>query len=949
MSPMTPQEFIRKWSASSLKERSASQEHFIDLCHLLGQKTPAEADPEGAWYTFEKGASKQGGGEGWADVWMKGHFAWEYKGKHKDLGAAYDQLLRYRESLDNPPLLVVCDMDRFQIHTNFTGTAKMVHSFSLKDLEQERIRKLLEALFVDPDRLRPGTRVEEVTEKAASEFASLAESLRSRGVEPRTAAHFLDRLLFCLFAEDVGLLPGRLFQRLIDAGSHDPDELTGMLEALFEAMTEGGRFGTERIHHFDGGLFSDSEVIALTPTEIDILRRAAALNWGQIEPAIFGTLFERGLDPSKRSQLGAHYTDRGSILRVVEPVLMVPLRREWAETAKKVSGLLEQATTAKQATLETRFRKGARQAIERFRKDHLDAIRVLDPACGSGNFLYVALEQLHELEKEVLLLLAEVDKGQFSLDIRVGPHMLKGIELNSFAQELAQVTVWIGHLQWHLKNGFSFTKDPVLRPIEAIECRDAILDLSDPRHPKEADWPEATVVIGNPPFLGGKKLRSELGDEYVEAMFEVHDGRVPREADLVTYWFEKAREAIKAGRVKRAGLLATNSIRGGASRKVLDRIRDSGEIFMAWSDEPWVVEGAAVRISLVGFDVGEETPRYLDGSEVRVIHSDLSGGHAAGGGVDLTKARRLKENLDIAFMGDTKGGPFDIPCDLALEWLALPPNPNGRPNSDVVRPWVNAMDLTRRPRGMYIVDFGVDMPEKEAALYEAPFEYVRKHVKPERDKNRRVSYREKWWIHVEPRPAMRKALTGRPRCLATPTVAKHRVFCWLSAAVLPDHQLIVFARDDDHLFGVLQSRFHEAWALRQGTSLEDRPRYTPTTTFETCPLPIPNDAGHPAIADAAIRLHHLRNQWLNPPGASADELKKRTLTNLYNERPAWLANALEALDAAVAAAYGWPPDLPEDEVLARLLALNQKRTPASGGQRASEGRRDDPAGSLECG
>jgi len=927
---MTPQEFVRKWSASELKERSGSQEHFIDLCRMLGQPTPADADPEGTSYTFEKGAAKHGGGEGWADVWKQGHFAWEYKGKHKDLEAAYDQLLRYRESLDNPPLLVVCDMDRFEVHTNFTGTAKTVHAFALKDLTQEKNRKIIEALFVDPERLKPGTRVEEVTERAASEFASLAESLRSRGVEPRKAAHFLDRILFCLFAEDVGLLPGRIFQQLIEAGSRDPDELTGMLESLFEAMTQGGRFGVERIHYFDGGLFSDSSVIPLQPKEIDILRRASALNWGQIEPAIFGTLFERGLDPSKRSQTGAHYTDRGSILRVVEPVLMAPLRREWAETAKKVAGLIEKATAAKQAAVETRHRKEARQAIVKFRKEHLDPVEVLDPACGSGNFLYVALEQLHELEKEVLLLLAEVDKGQFSLDIRVGPHMLKGIELNSFAQELAQVTVWIGHLQWHLKNGFSFTKDPVLRPIEAIECRDAILDLSDPGHPKEAAWPEATVVIGNPPFLGGKKMRSELGDAYVNDLFEAYDGRVPREADLVTYWFEKARAAIKAGRLKRAGLLATNSIRGGASRKVLDRIRDSGEIFMAWSDEPWVVEGAAVRISLVGFDVGEETPRYLDGTEVNVIHSDLTGGSVTGGGVDLTKARRLKENLGIAFMGDTKGGPFDIPGDLAREWLALPPNPNGRPNSDVVRPWVNAMDLTRRPRGMYIIDFGVDMPEKEAALYEAPFEYVRKHVKPERDTNRRESYRERWWIHVEPRPAMRKALNGRPRYLATPTVAKHRLFIWVDQQVLADHQLIVFARDDDYFFGVLQSQFHRAWALRMCSWLGvgNDPRYTPTTTFETYPLPERTPPQREAIANAAADLERLRNQWLNPPGASAGELKKRTLTNLYNERPAWLTNAHAALDTAVAAAYGWTAAIAEEEVITRLLVLNVKRAPA---------------------
>jgi type II restriction/modification system DNA methylase subunit YeeA len=923
---MTPQEFIRKWTASALKERSGSQEHFIDLCRMLGQTTPAEADPDGTFYTFEKGASKYGGGDGFADVWKKGHFAWEYKGKHKDLGAAYEQLLRYRESLDNPPLLVVSDMQRFEIHTNFTGTAKVKHTFDLADLGKPEVRRILEAVFTDPDRLKPGTRVEEVTEQAAGEFASLAESLRSRGSDPKMVAHFLNRVLFCLFAEDVGLLPAKLFQRLIEAGAKDPAELTTMLHELFHAMTHGGRFGLDRIEHFNGGLFTDTDVLLLTATEIGILRRATALNWSQIEPAIFGTLFERGLDPSKRSQLGAHYTDRGSILRVVEPVLMAPLHRQWGATKDYVETLLAKATAAKSGAIETRYRKEARRAIAEFRKKHLDKTRVLDPACGSGNFLYVALERLHELEKEVLLLLAEVDEGQFSLDIRVGPHMVKGIEINPFAQELAQVTVWIGHLQWHLRNGFSFEKDPVLKPIETIECRDAILDLTELRRPREAAWPEADVVIGNPPFLGGKKMRSVLGDEYVEALFTVYDEKVPREADLVTYWFEKARAAIEAGRLKRAGLLATNSIRGGASRKVLDRIRESGQIFMAWSDEEWVVEGAAVRISLIGFDAGEETDRRLDGSSVPAIHPDLTGGGASVGAVDLTRARRLKENLGIAFMGDTKGGPFDIPGDLARRWLKLPPNPNGRPNSGVLRPWANGLDVTRRPRDMWIIDFGVDMPEEEAALYEAPFQYALKTVRPERVTSRTT--RPEWWLHERPRPDMRVALAPLRRYLATVRVAKHRLFAWLSQETLPDSSLFAFVRDDDFFFGVLHCRFHETWALRLGTSLEDRPRYTATTTFETFPFPHATDEQRKALAKAAAELDRLRTAWLNPPGATDADLKKRTLTNLYNERPAWLANAHAALDAAVAAAYGWPANITDDEMLARLLALNLERETA---------------------
>lgn len=926
---MDVREFIRIWSDSELRERQGAQAHFIDLCRVLGQKTPPEADPKGEWYCFEKGATKQGGGDGWADVWRKGCFAWEYKGKNKDLGAAYDQLLRYRESLESPPLLVVSDMERFQIHTNFTGTPKVVHEFALADLADKGTRDKLLALFESPESLRPGRRVEEVTEDAAAEFASLAEGLRSRGTDPKRGAHFLNRILFCLFAEDTGLLPRGLFAEIVQASGRDPTAFTEMLRELFAAMVKGGRFGTKTIHYFDGGLFADAEVIALEREEIAILDRVARLDWSQIEPAIFGTLFERGLDPSKRSQLGAHYTDRDSILRVIDPVLMAPLRREWGVTRTRVDELLAKAQAAKSAGAATAARNQAAKAIESFRANHLDKTVVLDPACGSGNFLYVALQRLHELEKEVLLKLAEVQKGQASLDVRVGPHMVKGIEINAYAHELAQVTIWIGHLQWHVKNGFGFQTNPVLKPIEAIECRDAILVRAAEGVPGEARWPEATVVVGNPPFLGGKRLRDGLGDNYVEGLFSVYEGRVPREADLVTYWFEKARAAIEGGRTRRAGLLGTTSIRKGASRRVLDRVCGSGRIFMAWDDEPWVVEGAAVRISLVGFDNGTETDIRLDGQSVAAIHSDLTIG-GAGGGVDVTAARRLRENLGIAFMGDTKGGPFDVTIDVARRWLALPPNPNGQPNSAVVRPWCNAMDITRRPRDMWIIDFGVDAREAEAALFEAPFEHVRQEVRPTRVANRRASYREKWWIHVEPRPAMRGALASLQRYVVTPRVARHRTFVWLGREVLADSRLFAFARDDDYFFGILHSRFHEVWSLRTGSrhGVGNDPVYNATTCFETFAFPEPTEAQRQAIAKAAAVLNRQREAWLNPEGASAKELKRRTLTNLYNERPAWLDNAHRDLDAAVAAAYGWDPGISDDEVLAKLLELNLAREPA---------------------
>ena len=464
---------------------------------------------------------------------------------------------------------------------------------------------------------------------------------------------------------------------------------------------------------------------------------------------------------------------------------------------------------------------------------------------------------------------------------------------------------------------------PVLQPLDTIQQRDAILDLSDPDNPKEPEWPEADVIVGNPPFLGNKLLRKHLGDMYVEALFRLYVGRVPSGVDLVCYWHEKARAMVALGHAKRVGLLATQGIRGGANRRVLERIRETGDIFLAYSDREWVLEGAAVHVSIVGFDNGSEQHRMLNDKQVAAINANLTAG------VDLTKARRLKENLGIAFMGDTKVGPFEIPESLALE-MRREPNPHGKSNNDVLRPWVNGLDLTSRSRGMWIIDFG-EMPLDEAALYEAPFEYVKKNVKPERDRNRRQHRRENWWVHGETLPGWRRAVGALSRYVGTSMVAKHRFYVWLDHAVLPANVVIAFARDDDYTFGVLHSRVHELWARGMGTQLrevESGFRYTPTTTFETFPFPKPTPEQREAIGAAAKELNDLRERWLNPPEASEEELKKRTLTNLYNARPTWLAQAHERLDNAVLDAYGWPHDIGNEELLTRLLALNLEREAA---------------------
>ena len=947
---MTPYEFITKWRASELKESSASQEHFINLCGLLGEPTPAEADPTGDHYCFERGARKDTGGDGWADVWKRHCFAWEYKGKHADLDAAFAQLRQYALALENPPLLIVSDMERFRIRTNWTNSVSEKHEFALDDLADATVRDKLKWAMSDPDRLRPGETRQSLTEQAAQSFATLARSLRERGHDPQEVAHFVNRLVFCMFADDVGLLPGHMFTEMLGEALRIPEQFTDLAGDLFSAMASGGRIGFKKVDWFNGGLFDDATALPLEKADIETVLAASNLDWSEIDPSILGTLFERGLDPGKRAQLGAHYTDRDKIMLIVEPVVIRPWLAQWETEKAEIAAELDRAGAAKSPT--TRMKR-QNEAERRYRAflNRLRAFIVLDPACGSGNFLYLALQALKDLEHRVQF---EAEALGFQRAFpEIGPANVKGIEINPYAAELARVSVWIGEIQWMRRNGFSEARDPILKPLDTIECRDAILTPDD----TEPDWPEADIVIGNPPFLGGKLLITHLGEDYVSRMFKTYVGRVPAEADLVCYWFEKAGRQIAFGKAQRAGLVATNSIRGGANRRALQAATDNRRIFEAWSDEPWVIDGAAVRVSLVCFSragVGSVAGARLDDESVDEIYADLTA-RRGGAGIDLTSVHRLPENAGVAFMGDTKGGAFDVAGDQAREWLRLPANPNGRTNADVLKPWVNGMDLTRRPAGKWIVDFGLDMSVGDAALYEEPFRWVKERVYPMRQANRREAYREYWWRHVEPRQGMWAALDGLSRYIATPTVAKHRLFVWCDVRICPDHALIVIARDDT-TFGILHSRFHEIWSLRLCTWLGkgNDPRYTPTTTFETFPFPrgltpdilvadYADDPRSVVVALEAQRLVELRDRWLNPPEwvewvdepvpgypkrpvprdeDAAKALKKRTLTNLYNARPQWLADAHEALDAAVAAAYGWPADISDDEVLRELLALN---------------------------
>ncbi len=1118
---MTPAEFQRKWSRYQGKETSAYSEHFNDLCCLLGHPTPAEADPSGSnFFCFQKRVTKdaelfpltEAGEEaapeerGFADVWKRGCFGWEYKGKRKNLDEAYKQLLRYREALLNPPLLVVCDFDRYVIRTNFNGTVQETFEFTNDQLDRPENLRLLRAVFTEPDFLKPQRTTAQVTEALAETIAEVAKSLQRREAvelaDARTRAEmnfaqrknlriarFLNRIVFCFFAEDTGLLPKHLFSKVLKTGLDDPHHLAETLENLFAVMARGGPFGHHKIRHFNGHLFEESTVFELTEGELRKLADAGEADWQFIQPSIMGTLFERALEPEQRSQLGAHYTSEADIKTLVEPVLMAPLRREWAALKASLAPLLAsrwgesplepklKRAAGSQGSTESRPTKDqARDRLAAFQKK-LAGLTVLDPACGSGNFLYVSLQTLLDLEKEVVTFATQLG---FKLAPQVSVRQLRAIEINPYAFELAQVSVQIGFLQWRRDNGFDNDRSPVLQNLDGFQNEDALLVphfRSKAKTLKEAqagehagddalkfyterDWPQCDVIVSNPPFLGGGMLRSQLGDHYVGELFKTFGSRLPNFSDLCCYWFEKSREQIERGKCKRAGLLATQGIRGGANREVLKRIKETGDIFFAESDRDWILDGANVHVSIVGFDGGEATQRTLDGQTVETINANLTAK------ADATTAHVLKENLGICFMGPSPKAPFDLPEEPALHMIADGGNVNGKPNSDVVRRVQSGVDLTSQDRRVWTLDFGL-MTEEEAASYQTPFEHAAKTAKPVRT-GRKSQTNKKWWQFERPRVELRAALSGRPRCVATPEVAKHRVFVWRTSEFLCNQQTLVFARADDYFFGVLHSRFHEVWSLSQGTQLREREsgfRYTPTTCFETFPFPFPDDlqpfpaptavsaepeemvlnggmadmvrrrflelkeepppyggsrrresaltsspaseselrgltsAATPdqhraAISAAARELNELRERWLNPPewmetrvlefpgtvggpwdryivkqdeqdsqdgknnpvhpghpvkgsiglvryprleprdADCAAKLKKRTLTNLYNERPAWLDLAHKRLDAAVAAAYGWPADLTDEQILERLLALNLER--AAEGAKAAQ-------------
>jgi hypothetical protein len=985
--PVDP--FIARWQGVTASELATAQSFVIDLCRLLEVDAPhptAEQD-----YMFERPVTFRhgdgGASAGRIDCYRRGCFVLEAK-KLKvgagrtapEAGKGFDDaLLRARSQAEGyaralpadegrPPFLVVVDVGNvIELYAEFSRTGATYvpypdprsHRIRLADLRDKDIRDRLRNIWLDPLALDPTRQSAKVTRAIAAHLADVAKSLEQAGHAPETVAGFLTRCLFSMFAEDVQLIPKGSFTELLKSLADNPTQFVPLVNALWKEMDTGGFSVVLRqtLPRFNGKLFKHPEVVPLDRTQIARLLEASKADWTQVEPAIFGTLLERALDPAERHALGAHYTPRAYVERLVQPTVIEPLRQSWAYVQGAAVLLANEGKH--------------KEAVAELRNFHhrLCHLRVLDPACGSGNFLYVALEHLKRLEGEVLNQLHDLGETQSLLEaegLTVDPHQFLGLEINPRAAAIAELVLWIGYLQWHFRTqGSGLPPSPILKDFRNIECRDAVLADGKP-----ATWPAADVVVGNPPFIGAKYMRAALGDAYVDALRGAWQ-QVPDSADFVMFWWHHAAQLVAQGKLSRFGFITTNSITQTFNRRVVQVALDRGvHLAFAIPDHPWVdsADGAAVRIAMTvvapcagegrRLEVVSEREGKSEGLEVELtehrglIHADLSIG------VNVAAAQALRANGGVSSPGfKLHGAGFIVtPAERALLETDAP-----------IKDYRNGKDLTDRPRGVQLIDlFGHDA-DAVRRRWPATYQRVLETVKPERDKNNRASYRDNWWVFGEPRSELRPALVSLPRYIATVVTAKHRVFQFLDTTVAPDDALIAVALDDGYALGVLSSRVHIVWALAQGGTLEDRPRYNKSRCFETFPFPTATPEQKTRIADLAGQIDAHRKKVLT-------QHAELTLTGLYNvlakvgaggtapltakERTLYekglvgvLKSLHDDLDAAVLDAYGWHDQPADEQILERLVALNAARAAeeAQGHVRWLRPEFQNPRGATQAG
>ena len=1006
--------FIKRWQGQEGGQERANYALFLtELCDLLDlpHADPASVSPESNDYVFER-VVKETARDGTVsskriDLYKRDCFVLEAKqsrlsgdkklsdapqrpalaqdtaprGKRASANRSWDVLmLNARTQAENyvrllpaahepPPFVLVCDVGHaIEVYANFRRDGKAYDQFPdrrsfriyLEDLSDEAVRERLRAIWLDPISLDPSRHAAKVTREIATRIAKVSQALEKSGHPTEEVAMFLMRMLFTMFAEDVDLLPKDSFKDLLKDCAEKPAIFPGMMEELWKAMDEGGFSATlrDKVKKFNGEFFKNRRALPLAKEEIGELAAAARYDWKDVEPAIFGTFLEQALDPTDRRKLGAHYTPRAYVERLVITTVIDPLRAEW-DNARSTADR-QKAEGKAEAAIKT---------VQAFH-DKLCETRVLDPACGTGNFLYVSLELMKRLEGEVLEALVNLG-GQEGLALEshtVDPHQFLGLEVNPRAAAIAELVLWIGHLQWHFRNRGIAPSEPILKAFRNIQNMDAVLKwdgypmpkLVDGKetypNPRRPDWPKADYIVGNPPFVGGKDIRARMGGGYAEALWKAH-GHMNESADFVMYWWDRSAEILlkpKSG-LKRFGFVTTNSISQVFQRRIMEPYLNAKKplsLVMAIADHPWTKvtkDSAAVRIAMTVAEAGQHDGRLLEVTAEEAVETDspvILFAEKTGRinadltvGVDVGSALPLKASEGLSSRGMMLFGSGFIVTPEEAEDLGL-----GRVIGldKHIRPYLNGRDIMARSRGAMVIDmFGLGADDVRHR-FPAVYQHLLVTVKPERDVNRDADISRRWWLFGRTRDEIRPALANLPRYIATVETAKHRVFQFLDASILPDNMLVAIGLSDGYPLGILSSRFHVAWALAQGGTLEDRPRYSKSLCFDPFPFPETSEAQKQKIGAIAEELDAHRKRVL----AAHDHL---TLTGLYNVLERLKAGAKpdelndrerrifddglvlilkelhEKLDVAVADAYGWPVDLPEEEVLARLVALNKER------------------------